>query len=213
MILKKTNLSWLLGLPVYILINSLRHEISNAFMVWLTNGKLLHFSFLPGFSTSGWLEYGSIRWVGGVEWLILAAPYIGDLLFFSLIAYFCHEKQFKNQWLLTNLIIIGLLSPIFNTGYEYFSSIFKQTDVTHLIELMPLDELVHIAFVMVLGFYVLVFNAVLHSSATVKYLQDQAITEKRRIREIKRSVKQERKELSANTKNSRVEVQDHSIDE
>lgn len=213
MILKKTSLVWFLGIPVYILINSLRHELSNALMVWLTNGELLHFSFLPVFSASGWLEYGSIRWAGGVEWLILAAPYIGDFLFFSGAAYFCYEKRFENQWLLTNLIIIGLISPIFNTGYEYFSSIFMQTDVTRLIELMPFDEIVHIAFVMVLGFYVLCFNAVLHSSATVKYLQDQAITEKRRIREIKRSVKQERKELSANAKNSRVEVQDHSIDE
>lgn len=200
MIFKKSDLSWFLGLPIYILINSLRHELANMLMVLFTGGRLVQVSILPVFSPGGWLKFGSVQWEGGVEWLILAAPYLCDLVFFTIFAYFTYQKRFKKHWLLLGLVIIGLFSPIFNTGYEYFSSIFVSTDVTRMIDLMLNEEIVHIYFVMTLAFYVLGLNTIIHSSVTAKYEQNQAKSEKRRIREIKRALKESKKEITLNSK-------------
>ena len=204
MIFKKSDLSWLLGVPVYILINSFRHELANMLMVLLTGGKLIQVSVFPVFSPGGWLKFGSILWEGGIEWLILAAPYLCDLLFFSIFAYFTYKRPFKNHWLLLGLVIIGLFSPIFNSGYEYFSSIFVKTDVTRIIELLPNEEVVHIYFVMTLAYYVLGLTTVINRSATAQYEQDQVKSEKRRIREIKRALKESKKVISQKQKGTQT---------
>lgn len=195
MIFKKSDASWLLGAPFYILINSLRHQVAIILLVWMTGGKILSMSFLPTFGNGGWLRFNTVTWQGGIDWLILSAPYFADFIIFSCFAAICYYLRIKQRWVLVNLIIIGLLSPIFYSGYGYFSSVFVQTDINRIIELMPFEELVHLYFVATLGGYVLILNAVLNDSVTAKEYRDKQLAEKRRMREVKHNVREIKREM------------------
>ncbi|MCD4751581.1 MAG: hypothetical protein K8R40_00740 [Anaerolineaceae bacterium] len=192
---KKSDLSWLLGAPFYILINSLRHQLASLLLVWMTGGKILSISFLPTFGNGGWLRFSTITWQGGIDWLILSAPYIADLIIFSCFAAITYYLRIKRRWVLINLIIIGLLFPIFYGGYDYFSSVFVQTDITRIIESMPFEEVVHLYFVAALSGYILVLNAVLNDSVTAKEYHDEQLAEKRRMREIKHNVRESKRAI------------------
>jgi len=192
---KKSDLSWLLGAPFYILINSLRYQLAAILMVSLTGGTILNKSFLPTFGNGGWLRFSTVRWQGGVDWLILSAPYLADLIFFVCIAAITYNFRIKHRSVLINLIIIGLLFPILNSGYSYICSAFVQTDMTRIIDLMPFEEVVHLYFVATLGAYVLIFNAILNNSVTAKEYRDTQKAEKRRMREIKRNVRESKRAM------------------
>ena len=192
---KKSDVTWLLGAPFYILINSLWHQLASILLVWMTGGKVLSMSFLPIFSNSGWLRFGAVTWQGGIDCLILSAPYFADLLIFFCFAAIIYNFRIKHRWVLINLFIIGLLFPFVNSGYNYFLSAFMKTDIIHIIELMPFEEVVHLYFVATLVGYVLVFNSILNDSVTAKEYRDTQLVEKRRMREIKRNVRESKQAM------------------
>lgn len=187
--LTKKDFHWLYAFPIYILINSLRHELANLLAVWLTGGRLLRFSLLPTFSPTGWLRFSTLDWLGGKEWLILAAPYFSDLITFVVFFLILQKVAIKRRWLFINLLILGLASPFFNSAYDYFSAVFVDTDVNWLITYMPYVELVHLYFVLTLCFYVLASQYILGNSATAQYFREKAAEERRKLKQEKKRKK------------------------
>ncbi|NSW53738.1 MAG: hypothetical protein HPY85_14650 [Anaerolineae bacterium] len=200
----KKDSHWLYALPIYLLINSLRHQIANVIAVLLTGGRLTRFTLLPDFSPAGWLRFSNIQWVGGEEWLILAAPYVADLITFVVFFLLLQRKVVQKRWLFINLLILGLLSPVFNSAYDYFSTVFVATDVSRIISHMPYEELVHLYFVLTLSFYVMAIQYLLQNSATARFFLLKEMEERQRVKRQKRQKAKNGVELNKKEHNSKA---------
>jgi hypothetical protein len=144
------DLWWLLAFPAYQLIGTVRHEGSHALAVWLEGGQVLKFVFWPTWRPR--FYWGYVLWSGQADWLVSAAPYIVDLLTFSIFYLVCTKMRIRRHWLWVNLAVIGLVSPLINSGYRYVSSFFRDGDLTAVFAAVP-AAMVHAYFFVTLTLY------------------------------------------------------------
>ena len=134
---------WLLAYPAYQTIGTFRHEASHALWAWLEGAAIEEFVFWP--TAFGW---GYVRWEGETTWLATAAPYACDLLTFAAFFVLCTRARFKRHWVWVNLVVVGLVSPLVNSAYNYF----RGGDVRRLLAALPRPA-VHAYFVVTLILY------------------------------------------------------------
>jgi len=150
--LKKIDFLWLLAFPLYQTIGTLRHEGSHALVAMLQGATIQEFVFWPQV-TNGISYWGYVRWSGFTNWLTIAAPYFNDLVWFSIFYFIFTKVQIKRRWLWVNLVIIGLISPLVNSGYAYLRGVLgSPNDFTHLANTLP-ATIVHGYYLVTLAVY------------------------------------------------------------
>ena len=159
--LKKVDFLWLLASPLYLLIGTLRHEASHALVSWLEGATITEFVFWPT-THRGRLLWGYVRFSGSTSWLTTAAPYFVDLLTFGLLFWLCTRFHFGRRWLWLNAVIIGLISPLVNSTYNYQNAFQGAGDIGRLLDILP-PPAVHAYMIGTIALYViglwLVFKA------------------------------------------------------
>jgi len=155
--MRRKDLWWILAYPLYQLIGTLRHEASHALFAVMQGARITEFVFWP---TEGY--WGYVAWEGNVTSLAIAAPYICDLLTFLAFFTICMViKPGKRRWIWFNGIVLGMISPLANSAYNYFRGLNSLNDVGKLLETMN-PVLVHGYFWWTMGLYlvglVLVFT-------------------------------------------------------
>jgi hypothetical protein len=151
--LKKADLLWILAYPLYQIIGTIRHEASHALMAWLEGSTVNKFVFWPTVNQSGRFLWGYVELSGPTTWLTSAAPYFVDPLTFGLFFWMCLRLRFPRRWVWLNAVIIGLLSPLFNSGYNYWRSPVAVSDVGRLLLSLP-PFMVHAYLVLTMALYV-----------------------------------------------------------
>jgi hypothetical protein len=135
----KRDLFWLLGFPVFLILGTIRHEGAHALIAWMQGAEVTEFTFLPGF-WEGQFYFGYVLLEGGKPtWLTTAAPYLFDLLTFAIFFMVCAFMRFKKHWVWLLLVIVGVISPLANSGYQYFKpGLGMRGDIGELLaELQP----------------------------------------------------------------------------
>ena len=123
----KRDLIWLLGIPVFLILGTIRHEGAHALVAWMQGAAVAEFVFLPGF-WEGQFYFGYVLLEGGnPTWLTTAAPYLFDLLTFAIFFVVCGFVRFKRHWLWLVLVILGLISLV--SWMRSSSSIFDASAV------------------------------------------------------------------------------------
>ena len=120
---------WLLAYPCYQLLGTLRHEASHALLAWWQGFQITEFVFWP--TTAYW---GYVNWDGPVTTEILLAPYLVDLFTFLISFIVGMKSHFSRRWIWLNLIILGLISPLVNSAYNYLGGLQSANDVGKLLE-------------------------------------------------------------------------------
>ena len=153
--MKKTDLFWLLAYPIYQTIGTIRHEGGHAIAALLQGAEITKFVFLPSWH-AGTFYFGYVIWRGETDWLTLAAPYFLDLLTFAVFFLICFRLPFKRHWLWLNLVIIGMISPLVNSGYLYQRSFSASSvnDIVRLLAEIPAFP-IHVYFITTLTLYTL----------------------------------------------------------
>ncbi len=151
--LRLSDLLWLFAYPVYQILGTLRHEGSHAIAAILQGAQVTEFVFWPSMREQG-LYWGYVRSQGETNWLFLAAPYVTDLITFVLFFAICMRVRFRRKWIWLNLIIIGMISPLVNSLYNYWGSENSYNDVGRLFANLP-REIIHGYFILTLIFYVI----------------------------------------------------------
>lgn len=150
--MKKKDLLWLLAYPVYQTIGTIRHEGSHALAAMAEGAKITEFVFWPSF-LNGKFYFGYLDWKGSTTWFAIAAPYFCDLIIFFVALLVILEAKPRRRWLWLNILIIGMLTPLLNSAYNYFGGLARGVnDVGELLhDLNPIA--VHLYFVLTLLFY------------------------------------------------------------
>ena len=149
--IRKRDWLWLLLFPVYLILSTYRHEAAHAIVATMQGAEVLKFTFWPSYYENGKFYFGYVLWQGGeTNWLVDAAPYFIDLLTYSVFFPVVYWVRFRwhGQWL--NLVIVGLLSPIVNTLYNYV----RGGDVRDLLAVLP-NFWVHVCFLLGSGLVIL----------------------------------------------------------
>jgi hypothetical protein len=150
---KKKDLLWLLAYPVYQIIGTVRHEGSHALAAMAEGAKVTKFVFWPNFDL-GKFYWGYASWHGSTTWLTTAAPYFCDLITFFVALVIILEVKPRRRWLWFNILIIGMLSPLVNSAYNYFRGLAGSPnyDVGRLLSALN-PTAVHLYFVLTLLLY------------------------------------------------------------
>ena len=149
--MRKKDLLWFLAYPVYQTIGTLRHEGSHALAAMAEGADIKKFVFWPNFDLGGF-QWGYVRWEGYTTWFTRAAPYFSDLLIFFVAILIILEAKPKRRWLWLNIAIIGGLSPLVNSAYNYFRGLSVLNDVGKLLNYLD-PVAVHLYFALTLLFY------------------------------------------------------------
>ncbi|MBT3241103.1 MAG: hypothetical protein HON98_09190 [Chloroflexi bacterium] len=150
--MKKTDLFWVFAYPLYQLIGTFRHEASHALVAWLGGAQITKFVIWPTVLANGGFRWGYVQFSGNASWLTLAATYFFDLITFLLFFWICMRPPFKSRSLWVNAMIIGLISPFFNSLYNYLGGLNAMNDVGKLLSSLP-DFAVHLYFIFTLLLY------------------------------------------------------------
>ncbi len=151
--MKKSDFLWLLAVPIYVLLGTIRHEGSHALMAWWEGASITKFVFWPSWGL-GTFQWGYITYDGTTGWLTLAAPYFCDALIFIVAAILLSKIVFPH-WAALNIFIIGMVSPFVNSAYQYVRGIMGVGDVANLLVALPL-WVINAYFLVTLAVYVLV---------------------------------------------------------
>jgi peptidase M50B-like protein len=141
---------WVLAYPVYQTIGTARHELCHAAVAAAQGARITRVVPWPQ-TDLGFFTWGYTEWVGATGWPTLAAPYLGDLVWFLGFLVLCARVRNRALWL--NLVVIGLVSPLVNSGYQWvvgFSA--PGSDVGQLRQALP-DPLVQAYFGLTLALY------------------------------------------------------------
>jgi hypothetical protein len=148
----KKDLLWLLAYPVYQTIGTFRHEGSHALAAMAEGAEVAKFVFWPSFH-NGSFYWGYLYYEGPTTWYTTAAPYFCDLLIFFVALLIVLEARPKRRWLWSNILIIGMLSPLVNSAYNYFGGVAGgSNDVGDLLSCLD-PAAVHLYFVLTLLLY------------------------------------------------------------
>jgi hypothetical protein len=120
--MKRKDLLWILAYPVYQIIGTIRHEGSHALAAMAEGAKVTKFVFWPNFDLGGF-QWGYAGWDGSTTWLTTAAPYFCDLITFFAALLVILEVKPGRRWLWLNILIVGMLSPLVNSAYNYFGGL------------------------------------------------------------------------------------------
>ncbi len=134
--LKKTDFLWLLAYPLYQIVGTLRHEGSHALAAVLSGGTIREFVVWPSL-VGGHLLWGYVNYTGNDVWWISAAPYLIDLLTFTVCFIWLWRVRFTRRAVWLNILIIGLLSPLINSAYNYAGRFSPGNDVAYLLRELP----------------------------------------------------------------------------
>ena len=150
--MKKKDFLWLLLYPLYQTIGTLRHEGSHALAATAEGAEVTQSVFWPSFD-NGRLLWGHVAYEGSTTWFTTAAPYFCDLLIFLVALLIILEAKPLRRWLWLNILIIGMLSCLVNSAYNYFGGLAGRfNDVGELLGV--LDPIaVHLYFALTLLFY------------------------------------------------------------
>jgi hypothetical protein len=150
--MKLKDLLWLLCYPIYQIIGTIRHEGSHALIGYLQGAKIKEFVFLPTFYR--WKVLWGYVWLSGgnTTWLMTAAPYICDFTFFTICFIFLWKYNITQRWIYVNIVIIGLLSPLINTAYNY-SNFSIRGDINGLTKYFQ-SNWFHIILIALLLYYI-----------------------------------------------------------
>ena len=150
--MKRKDLLWALAYPVYQIIGTLRHEGSHALAAMAEGAKVTKFVFWPNLDLGGF-QWGYAGWNGSTTWFATAAPYFCDLITVFVALLIILEVRPPRRWLWLNLMIIGVVSPLVNSAYNYSGGLRGSfNDVAVLLrDLNPVD--VHLYFAITLLFY------------------------------------------------------------
>ncbi|MBN1312679.1 MAG: hypothetical protein JXB30_14780 [Anaerolineae bacterium] len=159
--LRKSDLLWLLGYPAYQLIGTLRHEAGHALAAVMQGAEILEFVWWPTVTERMGFSWGYVRWHGDTDWLTTAAPYFVDLITYVLFFLLCTRVRFKWHWLWVNTFVIGLVSPLVNSVYNYWGGFRSMNDVGKLLRDLP-DWPVHGYFVLTIALYCLGLIVLMH---------------------------------------------------
>jgi len=149
---KRKDLLWLLLYPVYQTISTIRHEGSHALAAMAEGADITEFVFWPSFH-EGRFYWGHLYWEGSTTWCTTAASYFCDLLVFFVALLIVLEARPQRRWLWINILIIGMLSPLINSAYNYFRGVAGiLNDIGELLgDLNPIA--VHLYFALTLLLY------------------------------------------------------------
>ena len=162
--LNRTDLLWLLLYPLYQIVSTIRHEGGHALAATLEGAHVTRFVFWPSVN-EGKFYWGYAQWQGQASWFSLAAPYFIDLLTAALALLLLWRLARPPRGLWLNIGILGLLSPLVNSGYNYLGAWFSSAnDVARLQELLP-PALVHLYFGLTLPAYAAAIWAALRRRA------------------------------------------------
>lgn len=163
--MKIKHLLWFLAYPIYQVIGTFRHETSHAIMAILQGAQIEEFVFLPVLKEGKRVVWGFVRWSGPTNWLTTAAPYFCDLITFGIFFWICFRVSFSMRWIWLNLVILGMLSPLINSTYNYLGVFRGTNDVGRLAKALP-GYSVHIYFIFTFILYVVGLVLVFRSSRT-----------------------------------------------
>lgn len=150
--LRKKDLYWLLLYPLYQIVSTFRHEGGHALAAVLEGAQVERFVFWPSLN-QGQFYWGYVRWQGQVSWFSLGAPYLIDLLTAALAVLLLWRLTGLPRWLWLNIGIVGLLSPLINSAYNYLGGWLRSgSDVGRLLVLLP-PVWVHVYFWLTLAAY------------------------------------------------------------
>jgi len=147
------DLLWALAYPVYQIVGTIRHEGSHALAALLEGATINEFVFWPT-RQEDHLVWGYVDWSGSTSWFATAAPYLADLITFFVFFYICTRIRFKRRWLWVNAVIIGLVSPMIDSAYNYMGYTNQLNDVGRLLMLLPAAA-VHAYFLSTIALYCL----------------------------------------------------------
>ncbi|MDH4292150.1 MAG: M50 family metallopeptidase [Dehalococcoidia bacterium] len=150
--MKRKDLLWFLLYPVYQTISTIRHEGSHALAAMAEGADITEFVFWPSFP-GGKFYFGYVSWEGSMTWFTTAAPYFCDLLIFFVALLIILEAKPRRRWLWINILIIGMLTPLLNSAYNYFRGLATgQNDIGELLSVLD-PTAVHLYFVLAFLFY------------------------------------------------------------
>jgi len=149
---RRGDLLWILAYPLYQLIGTFRHEGSHALVAVLQGATIHQFVFWPTWTGSG-VRWGYVGWSGRTNWVTLAAPYLCNLATFALFYLVCTRLRIRHHWVWVNLVAIGLISPLVDSGYNYLNGLRGAGDVAQLLHVLPAPG-VHGYFVVTLAVYI-----------------------------------------------------------
>jgi hypothetical protein len=149
--LRRADLIWLLAYPLYQILGTIRHEGSHALAVILTGEHVDRFVFWPSM-LGGRFFWGYVIASGDDNWAVWAAPYLCDLATFATCFVVCSRVAFARHWAWVNVVVLGLISPLVNSAYEYIKGLRGDGDVAGLAQIMP-PMVVHAYFVLTLLIY------------------------------------------------------------
>ena len=149
--MKRKDLLWALAYPVYQTISTIRHEGSHALAAMAEGAHITEFVFWPTFH-NGRFYWGYLYYEGSTTWFTMAAPYFCDLLMFFVAILIILETRPRHRWLWANLLIIGVISPLVNSAYNYFNGLRVLNDVGELLSNLD-PAAVHLYFALTLAFY------------------------------------------------------------
>jgi len=150
--MKRKDLLWILAYPVYQTIGTIRHEGSHALAATAEGAGVRKFVFWPNFDLGGF-QWGYVGWDGSTTWFTIAAPYFCDLITFFVALLVILEIKPGRRWLWFNILIIGVVSSLVNSAYNYFGGVHGGfNDVGELLWVLN-PVAVHLYFAVTLVFY------------------------------------------------------------
>ena len=150
--MKRKDLLWALAYPVYQIIGTIRHEGSHALAAMTEGVEVTNFVFWPSFDLGGF-QWGYAGWTGSTTWFTTAAPYFCYLITCFVALLVILELRPRRRWLWANILILGVVSPLVNSAYNYSGGLRgSYNDVGVLLhDLNPVA--VHLYFAITLVFY------------------------------------------------------------
>ena len=171
--LRKRDLLWILAYPIYQIIGTFRHEGSHALVALLQGARVTEFVFWPSLTKYGFY-WGYVRITGSTDWVFFAAPYLVDLITFTIFFCVCMWLLIRRKWIWLNLVIIGLISPFANSLYNYWGNAGSSNDIGKLLEILPTSA-VHVYFLLTLPIYILGIFMVFRSSRTARFMKTRTV--------------------------------------
>jgi len=150
---RRSDFLWLLFLPGYMMVDTLRHELSHALAAWLMGARVLSINIFPGHQL-GYFSFGYVILGENAGWLVIAAPYFCDLILFLTVFALIKFKRFERRWVYINLIMTGLLSPLYNSFSGFINSATIYNDVARLMTIFS-ELTVTYVFLFTIFFYLI----------------------------------------------------------
>ncbi len=166
----KRDLLWILAYPIYQIIGTFRHEGSHALAALIEGVGVEKFVFWPTFQSGSGIWWGYVTYSDTTSWFTSFAPYLVDLLTFLLFFWICMRVPFFNRSVWLNVVILGLISPLVNTFYNYLGRVNGSNDVARLLKLLP-NPAVYTYFWLTIFLYTAGIWYVFRYSETGKYSQ------------------------------------------